>query len=326
MRFLALAVAFLAAAPLVSKMVAETRENQSTEPGVRREEQRGFSLKLIKDILLCVNQGIGEHRTGLLAAGVAFYALFAIFPALGAATWIFGLLANPQTIHTELESVKSVLPAEAWNVIDKQLTVLTSQTTTLSLAGIFSLLVAMYSARLAASSMMQALDAVYAVPETRGFFLTNGIAILFTLMAIAILFIAVGVLIGVPIFLGYLGLGSASAAIIRYGRWPILAIIMALALAAAYRYGPDRKYAKWTWITWGSATATLVWLAVSVGFSWYVAAFNSYNKVYGSIGAVVILLFWFWLTAFSGLLGAELDYAIERKGRRPGHRPGRKGS
>ena len=110
-----------------------------------------------------------------------------------------------------------------------------------------------------------------------------------------------------------MGLSSAFAEAIRYARWPALAVLTALALAVTYRFGPDRVNARWKWLTWGSGTATVLWLIASLGFSWYVSAFNSYDKVYGSIGAVVILLFWFWLAAFtSGLLGAELDNAIER--------------
>jgi len=305
-------VAFIAAMPLVSKLVAI-----SSEGGDQSRPPLGFSLKKIKEILLFAYRGVGEHGTSLLAAGVAFYALFAIFPALGAATWIFGLLANPATIHSQFESLRDVLPPEAWQIIDQQLTALTSKTASLSFAGIFSLLVALFSARLAASSMMEALNAVYGVRETRGFLLTNGIAILFTLVAIAIVLIGVGVLIGVPIVLNFVGLSSVSADLLRYFRWPALAVLMALALAVTYRLGPNRENACWKWLTWGSATATVLWVNDSFGFSWYVSAFNSYDKIYGSIGAVVILLFWFWITSFSGLLGAELDNAIERNASTP---------
>jgi membrane protein len=312
MRFFLLAVAFIAATPLVSKMISDPvkeprRGLQEPDPSTKR-----FSLGHIMEILLRAWRGQSAHGVSLLAAGVAFYALFAIFPGLGAATWIFGLLADPATIENQLHSLKDVLPAEAWGLIDNQLKALTSQSTGISIAGIVSLCVALYSARLAASSMMQALDVVYGIEETRGFLATNAIALLFTLMGIGILLIAIGVLVGVPIFLGYLGLSSISAGLIRYARWPALAVLMALALAVTYRFGPNRKSACWKWVTWGSASATLLWLIASAGFSWYVAAFNSYDKVYGSIGAAVILLFWFWITAYAGLLGAELDNAIER--------------
>jgi membrane protein len=313
MRFLVLAVALLVAAPLVSKVIATGPAGGSREVDATRHDTSSFGWKSIQEILLCTYRGVGKHRTSLLAAGVAFYALFAIFPALGAATWIFGLLADPATIQSNLDRLKDVLPAEAWQIIDRQLAALTAKSSSLSPAGIFSLLVAVYSARTAASAMMEALNTVYGIHEKRGFILTNGIAILFTLMGIAILLIAVAVMIVAPILFKFVGLSSVFGEVVRYARWPALAVMMVLALAVTYRFGPNRENACWKWLTWGSGTATALWLIASVGFSWYVSAFNSYDKVYGSIGAVVILLFWFWLAGFSGLLGAELDNAIERR-------------
>ena len=206
-----------------------------------------------------------------------------------------------------------MVPAEAWQLIDQQLTTLTSKSASFSLAGIISLLVAIYSARTAASSMMGALNVVYGIAENRGFIKTNAIAILFTVLAIVILLLAVGVLVVAPILFNFVGLNSFASEIIRYARWPALAVVMILALTMVYRYGPNRDRARWKWLTWGSATATVIWLIASFGFSWYVSAFNSYDKVYGSIGAVVILLFWFWITSFCGLLGAELDNVMERR-------------
>ena len=240
MRFLVLAAALLAAAPLVSKVIATGPAGRSRELDATRHDSSSFSWKSIQEILLCAYRGVGEHRTSLLAAGVAFYALFAIFPALGAATWIFGLLAEPATIHGQLDSMKDVLPAEAWQIIDRQVAALTANSTSLSVAGIFSLLVALYSARTAASAMMEALNTVYGVPEERSFVVTNGIAILFTLMGIAVMLIAVAVMIVLPILFNFVGLSSAFAEVIRYARWPALAVLTALALAVTYRFGPNR--------------------------------------------------------------------------------------
>lgn len=321
MRFFLLAVAAVAAAPLVSKAIGGAAADQAYEQALQQERSGWFSFADIKDILMRAYRGIGDHSLSLLAAGVAFYTLFAIFPALGAATWIFGQLADPATLQNQLDTVRDVLPAEAWTVIEKQLQALTSRSTSLSLAGIVSLVIALFSARLAASSMMEALNAVYGLRETRGFIRTTAIALLFTIVAIAILLIAVGVLIVLPMLFNFLGMSSFFTAALRYARWPALAVLMALALALTYRYGPNREHARWKWLTWGSGTATAIWLIASFGFSWYVSAFNSYDKVYGSIGAVAVLLFWFWITTFSGLLGAELDNAITRKA---GETPARK--
>lgn len=263
-------------------------------------------------MLFRVYAAIGADGLGLLAAGVAFYALFAIFPGLGAATWLFSLLADPRAIQQQLNSVRDVLPAEAFDLIQKQLVALTSkQSAGFSMAGLVSLLIALYSARLAASSMMQALNAVYKLEETRGFLKANAIAILFTVVALVVFVLAIALLVVMPALFQFIGFPAIVENLVRYLRWPALAALVVLALALTYRFGANRKNVHWRWITWGSVTATAIWLVASFGFSWYVSKFGSYDRIYGSLGAVVILLFWFWLTAFSALLGAEVDKAIE---------------
>jgi membrane protein len=170
-RFFLIALAVLGITPLASKMLATSQEHVlGTETG-----SRSFSLHELKAIVMEAVHNIGNHDTSLLAAGVAFYALFALFPALAAATWIFGLLANPATVHDQLNNLRDVVPAEAWQLIDRQLTALTSKSVSFSLDGIISLLVAIYSARAAASSMMSALNVVYGIEENRGFIKTNAV-------------------------------------------------------------------------------------------------------------------------------------------------------
>ena len=238
--------------------------------------------------------------------------LLAIFPALVFIVAMFGLLTDPDQVRQWLLSLKGVLPAEAWNAIDAQVVVLTGQNSaSLSLASIFSLLLAFINARLGAYSMMGALNVVYNTPETRSFTLTNLIAFMFTIAALCVLVFNIYAVIAVPRVLDGIGLTELSNSIVHTMRWPVLAIIMALSLALVYRYGPDRKDAHWRWVSIGSLAGTILWLAGSTGFSWYVSAFNSYDKVYGSFGAVVILLYWLWLTAFAALMGAELDMQIQ---------------
>jgi membrane protein len=314
---LAVALAIAAAAPLVSRVLSESAAGAAGRTGAltaAREKATPFSFDWAqwKSLATRVFKAIGADQLGLLAAGVAFYALFAVFPGLGAATWLFGLLADPSTIQQQLGSIKDVVPAEAYKLIEQQLISLTSKSSAgFSVAGVISLLVALYSARLAASSMMQALNAVYKVEETRGFVKANAVAISFTVVAIVVFLLAIGLLVVVPALFNLIGFPPLVETLVRYLRWPALALLGVIALALTYRYGPNRENAHWRWMTWGSTAATAIWLIASVGFSWYVSAFGSYDKVYGSLGAVVVLLFWFWLTAFSALLGAEVDKAIE---------------
>ncbi len=316
----AVALAVAAAAPLVSRVLSDGAVRRGGSSGAlarpasrsRPASPLSFSWTQWKSLLQRVFAAVGTDQLSLLAAGVAFYALFAIFPALGAATWLFGLLADPATIQQQLDSVRDVVPAEAYTLIHNQLMALTSnKSTVFSLTGVFSLLIALFSARLAASSMMQALNVVYKVEETRNFIKANLIAILFTVVAILVFLLSIGLLVVIPSLFSFMGFPPLAEKLIRYLRWPGLAVLMALALAVTYRYGPNRENARWKWITWGSVTATVIWLIASFGFSWYVSAFGAYDRVYGSLGAVVILLFWFWLSTFSGLLGAEIDKAIE---------------
>ena len=315
---LAVTLAVAATLPLVSRVLSDGQTTTSGSSGAlaaaRDRAGSPFSFNWLqwKSLLLRVYKAIGADELSLLAAGVAFYALFALFPGLGAATWLFSLLADPTTIQQQAAQLRDVVPAEAYKLIQQQLVSLASKNSTgLSVAGIISLVVALYSARLAASSMMQALNIIYKVEETRGFVKSNAIAILLTLVAIVVFLLAIAVLVVLPALFNFIGFPPLFESLVRYLRWPMLAVLAVIALALTYRVGPNRKGVRWRWVTWGSITATVIWLIASLGFSWYVSAFGSYDRVYGSLGAVVILLFWFWLTAFSALLGAELDRSIE---------------
>jgi membrane protein len=237
--------------------------------------------------------------------------LFAIFPALGAAVWLLRLLSNPAAIQQEAEYLHNVLPGEALGLIQQQLAALTAKPGVgLSIGGVLNLVIALFTARTAAGSMIEALNAIYRTEETRGVIKLNAIALLFTAVAVTGMVLAVALVLILP---GSFDLTRSSSIgrFIGYLRWPLLAGLAALALAVTYRYGPNLENPSWRLFTWGAAAATTLWLAASIGFSRYVAEFNSYDRVYGSLGAVVILLFWFWLTAFSALFGAQLDKQIE---------------
>ncbi|MGC2395324.1 MAG: YihY/virulence factor BrkB family protein [Rhodomicrobium sp.] len=318
LEILAVTLAVAATLSLLSRVLSASRTTVPGSPGslAAARDQAGspfsFSWKQWKSLLFLLYKAIGSEQVGLLAAGVAFYALFALFPGLGAATWLFSLLADPTTIQQQADQLRDVVPAEAYKLIEQQLVALASKNSPgFSVAGIVSLLVALYSARLAALSTMQALNVIYKVEETRSFIRTNAIAILFTVVAIVVFLLAIVALVVLPALFSFIGFPPLVENLVRYLRWPVLAALAVIALALTYRFGPNRKGARWRWITWGSVTATVIWLIASFGFSWYVSAFGSYDRVYGSLGAVVILLFWFWLTAFSALFGAELDRLIE---------------
>jgi membrane protein len=266
-----------------------------------------------KDILLRVKTNIGEDRIVVIAAGVTFYVVLAIFPAIAALVAIYGFFADPATIASELDGAAGFLPGGALDVIRTEITRLSAQKSALGITFIVGLLASLWSANAGMKSIFDALNLVYSEPEKRGFFKLNAASLLFTVSAILFLLIALGAVVVLPVILGFIGLGDVGDIIVRVARWPALFVLASLALAFVFRYGPSRREARWRWITWGSAFAALCWIVTSLLFSWYAQNFGSYNKTYGSLGAIIAFMMWIWLSSIVVLLGAELDAEMEHQ-------------
>jgi membrane protein len=267
-----------------------------------------------KDILLRVYHNIGEHRIVALAAGVTFYSILALFPAIAALVALYGLFADPATIASHLDSLSGVMPDGAVQVIGDELRRLTAQrSNTLGLTFVLGLATALWSANAGMKSLIDALNLVYNEPEKRGFIKLNAVSLAFTLASIGFGLAALGALVVLPIALDYLGMATVADEIIRWLRWPALFIAVMFGLSLLYRYGPSRTQARWRWITWGSAIAAILWLVASVLFSWYATNFGSYNKTYGSLGAVIGFMVWIWISTIVILIGAEIDAEMEHQ-------------
>lgn len=267
-----------------------------------------------KDVMFRIYEDVGEHRILAFAAGMTFYSLLAIFPALAALVAIYGLFADPASIGGHLEQLNGLMPGGAIEIARDQLTRVSSKgSQALSLTFVVSLLISLWSANAAMKSLFDSLNVVYGERERRGFIKLNAISLLFTAGAIVFAVVALGAIVVVPIVLNYVGLSSAADVLLRIGRWPAIFVCVSLALALIYRYGPDREQPKWRWISWGSALAAALWLAASLLFSWYTASFGSYNATYGSLGAVVGFMTWLWMSASVILVGAELDAELEHQ-------------
>jgi membrane protein len=267
-----------------------------------------------KDILLRIWKNIGKDRVIVVAAGVTFYIVLALFPAIAALVALYGLFADPTTITSHLDSIAGLVPAGAIEVIRDQITRVASQgRTTLGLTFIAGLLASLWSANAGMKSLFDALNLAYNEPERRSFIWLNIISLMFTVLTIVFVLIAIGVTVVVPIVLNFVGLGGATEMIIKIARWPALFIMVTLALAVLYRYGPSREKPRWRWITWGSVLAAVSWLVVSILFSWYAENFGSYNKTYGSLGAIIAFMFWIWLSIIVVLIGAELNAEAEHQ-------------
>lgn len=296
--------------------------SDAATPARANEKGRGRSadwpselpLRGWKDIIWRVWHQTLEDRITLIAAGAAFYLVLALFPALAAFVSLYGFVADPATVADQVAFLGGLLPAGGIEIIRDQLESLAGQDrNALSIGFVIALLTAFWSANNGIKTLFEALNVAYEEREKRSFLRLNLSAFAFTLGAMAIgiaMVTAVGV---VPAALALMRLGSSSETIIAFLRWPALLIVAGIGISLIYRYGPSRELARWRWVTWGSGLAALVWLAASAGFSFYLQNFADYNATYGSIGAVIGLMLWTWISALILIVGAELNAEMEHQ-------------
>lgn len=266
------------------------------------------------DILLRANEAMSRRNLSLIAAGAAFYAFIAIPSALAALVSLYGMMFDPAEVSRQLQSLAGLLPDEALQLLSDQLRSLTSKSsTTLSASFVVGLAVALWSARSGASSMITALNVAYDEQEQRSYVRFQIAALGLTLGGVLFAILALGLIAVLPAVVGILPFGASGKMVASILRWPILVGLLMIALAAAYRIGPCRAEPRWRWVSWGAVAATIVWLAGSALFSIYVSYFGSYDKSYGSLGAVVVLLMWLYLSSFVVLLGAQFNAEIEHQ-------------
>lgn len=265
-------------------------------------------------VVMALSDRMGRDNITLAAAGVAFYVMLAIFPALAMLVSIYALVGDPADVARRIQDYGGLLPPESLKIITDGLNSFAQKSTSqLSFALIFSILLALWSARAGISSVMTGLNIAYEETEKRSFIVQNLVALGLTFAGVVfaiLVFVAVPV---VPIVLQFLHVGGLVATLVDLARWPVLALLVALGFAFIYRYAPSRSHPRWTWISWGSGIATLCWLIGSILFSIYVSKFGSYDATYGSLGAVVVLLLWFWVSALVLLIGAEIDAELDTR-------------
>jgi len=265
-----------------------------------------------KAILLRTWQQIEEDRLLATAAGVVFYGLLAIFPAITALVSSYGLFADPSTIAKNLQNLAVMLPDGAFAIVQDQIArVLAKGSGTLGVTFIFGLLMAIWSANAGMKAIFDALNVVYEEHETRSFLRLNLTSLAFTIAGLASVLLMIGAVVAVPLALQRLGLGERGEWIVSLGRWPALFLFLLTALAVLYRFGPSRTNPRWQWISPGAVAATLLWLAGSALLSWYLSNFANYSATYGSLGAAIGLMTWMWMSAIIVLCGAELNSEID---------------
>ena len=266
------------------------------------------------DITWRVIQDLGNDNVSLVAAGMAMYALLSVFPGLAAAVSIYGMFATPTDVAHQMSAFAGVLPPGVWDIFKSELAHITSrQQDTLSVAAAIGVLLALWSARSAMSSLMTATNIAYKEREKRSFVRQVLVSLALTVGAVIgfLLILLIGV--AVPVGLRLLGTAAWVQTVGAVVRWIVLYAFAVCALALVYRYAPAREPAKWHWLSWGSTIAALLWLGASVLFAVYVRNFASYGVTYGTLGGVVVLLMWFYISGYVVVLGVEINAEMERQ-------------
>ena len=266
------------------------------------------------DILKRLFADLGRDNVSLMAAGVAFYGLLSLAPGFTALVALYGLVFDPSQVQAQVAMMEGMIPEEARRLIADQLTgIVLGSSSTLGTSFILGLVLAMWSANSGTSALMQALNVAYGEHEKRNVFryyatalLLTGAAVLFGILSLILVAI-------IPAVFDLLPLSDLGRQVVGWIRWPVLVLLFAGGLSVVYRYAPSRNQPRWSWVSAGAALATILWVIGSALFSLYVEEFATYNKTYGSLGAVVVLLMWFWVSAYAALVGAELNAEMEHQ-------------
>jgi membrane protein len=285
----------------------QDRGRQATRPG--EVSGRGWL-----DVLKRTRLGIRDSHASIIAAGVAFYAFLALVPALIALVIVYGLIASPADIKDQIASFASAAPRDAQRLLTSQLTSITRGAGGGASIGA---LIAIAGAVWAASSGVAALDTGLTIvnreTETRGFLKRRLLALILTVFAVIGVLLMLALVVALPSVLDSIGVGDIGKIAIGLARWVLLAALLLFGLGVIFRYGPQRRRPRWRWITPGAIVAVIVGLAASIGFSIYVTLMGNYNKTYGSLGAIIVLLLWLYFMAYAVLFGAAMNAELERQ-------------
>lgn len=290
----------------------QTGEPTSEVPGGTADKPTQVPAK---GWLQIVKRGWAEgtkDNISLLAAGMAYYAFLAIFPALIAAVLLYGLFADPAQINTQINSLGSALPEQVRQLVTDQLT-MASGSGKAGWGALVAILLALFSASGGVGNMMTAINTAYDEEESRNFVKKRAIALALTLGVLVFFLLVVTLVAVVPAVLQVIGTGGLVGVLIQVVRWVLIVVVISAALAVLYRVAPDRDAPKLRWTSVGAILATVLWVVASVGFSLYVANFGSYAKTYGALAGIVILLLWLFITSYAILLGAEVNAESEQQ-------------
>ncbi|TCL93956.1 membrane protein [Rhizobium sp. PP-WC-2G-219] len=287
---------------------------ESDRRGRLAEKPSAIPYPGLKDVFWRVIAEIGEDRVTLIAAGVTYYLLLALFPTLAALVSIYGFVADPGAIGAQVTLLSDVVPTGSLDIILDQLkTLATQKTSTLSIGFVFGLVVALWSAHNGMRALFDAMNIAYGETEKRGFLKMTGLGFLFTLGALGVAVVVISAIGILPAVLSFLWLDRWVELLARFARWPLMLAIVCFATMMLYRYGPSRETAQLRWLTWGAAFTSIAWLGASLGFSYYIENFANYNATYGTLGALIGFMVWTWMSVIILIVGAEINAELEHQ-------------
>jgi membrane protein len=282
--------------------------------GRRAARPTGVPARGWKDVALRVKSQLKTDDVPLLAAGVAFFTLLALVPALAALVSLYGLVADPASIERNIQDVLAAAPQEVRDLVTSQLrAIVDSSPSGLKVGAIAGLVVALWSASSGVRHLMGAINVAYDEEETRGFVKLRAVSLAMTVAGLIVMALAVAGLVVLPHALDAHGTVGVVRDTLLIVRWPLFAVLGLVGLALIYRYAPDRDAPRWQWVSPGAVFAVVVWVIASVVFSLYTANFGQYNETYGALGAVVVVMLWLFITAYVVITGAEINSELERQ-------------
>lgn len=268
----------------------------------------------LRDVFWRVFHEVLDDRVTLIAAGVTFYLLLALFPALAALVSLYGLVADPVTISEHLRELAMLLPPGAFDLLAEQIKALVEKRDgALGITFFIGLGIALWSTHSGTLAIFDAMNVAYEEREKRSLVRLNLIGLCFTLCAMVFAVVMVALVGVMPIVLSYLWLDQFKEHMALLLRWPLLLFVVAVAVTLVYRFGPSREPARIRWMTWGAGLTALAWAAMSLGFSFYLEHFANYNATYGTLGALIGFLIWIWLSVVILIAGAELNAELEHQ-------------
>ncbi|MFN4158220.1 MAG: YihY/virulence factor BrkB family protein [Gemmobacter sp.] len=266
------------------------------------------------DVFWRVKDEISNDRVMIVAGGVTFFAILSLVPMVTAFVAVFGLFADTSSVASLVRGMQGAVPQEALTLIQAQLDrLVTTASSTLSTTSFLALAIAFYTANGGVKGLIAAMNIAYEEEETRGFIALNLWSMVLTLSAmllVATLIVAAALL---PALTALVPSSAMLDAVLLYGRWPVMALVLVFALSVLYRFGPDRREAKWRWVTPGSIFAAMGLMLASVAFALYTSSFAAYNEIYGSLGTIVAVMVWLWIGSIVVIVGAEINAELEHQ-------------